>query len=101
MKICVPTTVKEWQAADEEDGPFLLASLNGDKVPVFVSTNAAGEAESFLTLDGALLWALGMIDVRECESHREMYDRPGSALLFLENERRRLEAEADKAEVEG
>ena len=68
---------------------------------MFVSTNAAGEAESFLTLDGALLWALGMIDVRECESHREMYDRPGSALLFLENERRRLDAEADKAATEG
>ena len=93
MKICVPTTVKEWQAADEEDGPFLLASLNGDKVPVFVSTNAAGEAESFLTVDGALLW--------ECGSHRELYDRPGSALLFLENERRRLDAEADKAATEG
>ena len=101
MNICVPTTLKEWQAADAEAGPFLLVSLNNDKVPMWVSTNEAGEAESFLTLNGAVLWALGMIDVRECESHREMYDRPGSALLFLENERRRLEAEADRAEVEG
>ena len=101
MKICIPTTVEEWRDAEEKDGPFLLVSLNGDKVPIYVSTNVAGEAESFLTLDGAMLWALGMIDVRECESHRELYDRPGSSLPFLENERRRLEAEADRAEVEG
>lgn len=101
MNICVPTTLKEWQSADEEDGPFLLVSLNRDKVPMWVSTNAAGEAESFLTLDGALLWALGMIDVRGCASHRELYDRDGAALPFLENVRRDLDAKARVAETEG
>jgi hypothetical protein len=100
VNICVPTTVKEWQAAEKEDGPFLLASLNEDKVPVFVSTSVSGEAESFLTLDGAILWALGMIDVREFPSHREMYDRPGAALMFFEKERARLNALANKAETE-
>ena len=101
MKICVPTTLEEWQAADEAGGPFLLASLNNDKVPMWVSTNEAGEAESFLTLDGAVLWALGMIDVRGTESHRELYDRHGAAMPFFENMRRRLDAEADKASTEG
>lgn len=101
MNICVPTTLKEWQAADEDDGPFLLVSLNRDKVPMWVSTNAAGEAESFLTLDGALLWAMGMIDVRGAESHRVLYDRHGAAVPFLENMRRKLDAEADKATTEG
>lgn len=101
MNICVPTTLEEWQSADEEDGPFLLVSLNRDKVPMWVSTNAAGEAESFLTLDGALLWALGMIDVRDTESHRVLYDRNGAAVNFLENMRRKLDAEAKAAETEG
>lgn len=101
MNICVPTTVREWQAAENDCGPFLLASLNEDKVPMFVSTNGAGEAESFLTLDGAVLWALGMIDVRECPSHRELYDRQGAALMFFEKERMRLNELADRAETEG
>ena len=101
MNICVPTTIKEWQAAERENSPFLLVSLNEDKVPMFVSTSVAGEAESFLTLDGAVLWALGMIDVRECPSHRELYDRPGAALMFFEKERARLNALANKAETEG
>lgn len=100
MNICVPTTLEEWQSADEEDGPFLLVSLNRDKVPMWVSTNAAGEAESFLTLDGALLWALGMIDVRDTESHRVLYDRNGAAISFLENMRRKLDAEAKAAETD-
>lgn len=101
MNICVPTTLKEWQAADEADGPFLLVSLNRDNVPIWVSTNAAGEAESFLTLDGALLWALGMIDVRDTESHSVLYDRHGAAVPFFENLRRKLNAEAEVAETEG
>lgn len=101
MNICVPTTLKEWQAADSEAGPFLLVSLNGDRVPMWVSTNAAGEAESFLTLDGAVLWALGMIDVRDTESHRALYDRSGAALNFFENLRRDLDAKARVAETEG
>lgn len=101
MNICVPTALEEWQAADRCGGPFLLVSLNRDKVPMWVSTNAAGEAESFLTLDGALLWALGMIDVRDTDSHRVLYDRHGAAVPFLENVRRRLDGEADKAAVEG
>lgn len=108
MNICVPTTLEEWQSADEEDGPFLLVSLNRDKVPMWVSTNAAGEAESFLTLDGALLWALGLIDVRpvpydeeEAMRQRHLYDRNGAAINFLENMRRKLDAEAKAAETEG
>jgi len=101
MNICVPTTLKEWQAADVEAGPFLLVSLNNDKVPMWVSTNKAGEAESFLTLDGAVLWALGMIDVRDTESHRALYDRSGAAINFFENLRRKLNAEAQVAETEG
>ena len=100
MNICVPTTLKEWQASYECDGPFLLVSLNSDNVPMWVSTNAAGEAESFLTLDGALLWALGMIDVRDTESHRVLYDRHGAAIAFLENTRRKLDEEADKGQTE-
>lgn len=101
MNICIPTTVREWQAAEREDGPFLLVSLNEDKVPMFVSTNVSGEAKSFLTLDGAILWAVGMIDVRECPAHRELYDRPGAALMFLEKERARLNELANRAETEG
>lgn len=101
MNICVPTTLEEWQAADEKAGPFLLVSLNKDRVPMWVSTNAAGEAESFLTLDGALLWALGMIDVRDTDSHRVLYDRHGAAVPFFENMRRKLDEEADKAATEG
>lgn len=108
MNICVPTTLKEWQAADVEAGPFLLVSLNNDKVPMWVSTNKAGEAESFLTLDGAVLWALGMIDVRsvphneeEAMRQRHLYDRHGAAIAFLENIRRKLDAEAEVAETEG
>jgi len=101
MNICIPTTLKEWQAADECDGPFLLVSLTQEKVPRWVSTNSAGECESFNTLDGALLWALGMIDVRDTESHRILYDRNGAAINFLENVRRELDAEAEVAETEG
>ena len=88
MNICVPTTQEEWGSAEEEDGPFLMTEINRDGVPMWVSTNTAGEAESFLTLDGALLWALGAIDVRDTESHRELYDRHGAAVPFLANIRR-------------
>lgn len=108
MNICVPTTLKEWQAADECDGPFLLVSLTNEKIPRWVSTNSQGECESFDTLDGALLWALGMIDVRtspqgedEAARQRHLYDRHGAAIAFLENTRRKLDAEADRAEIEG
>ena len=106
MNICVPTTLKEWQAADEAAGPFLLVSLTKEETPRWVSTNSQGECESFDTLDGALLWALGMIDVRrdregEGERHRRLYDRHGAAIPFLDNMRRRLDAEAGAAENEG
>ena len=104
MNICVPTTLKEWQAADEAAGPFLLVSLTKEKTPRWVSTNSQGECESFNTLDGALLWALGLIDVRhenEGERHRYLYDRQGAAIAFLENMRRKLDAEAEVAETEG
>lgn len=108
MNICVPTTLKEWQAADECDGPFLLVSLTQEKVPRWVSTNKFGECESFNTLDGALLWALGMIDVRtrdqsqeDADRQRYLYDRHGAAIAFLENIRRKLDAEAEVAETEG
>ena len=104
MNICVPTTLKEWQAADAEAGPFLLVSLTEEKTPRWVSTNSQGECESFNTLDGALLWALGMIDVRnerDGERHRYLYDRNGAATSFLDNVRRRLDAEAEAAETEG
>ena len=108
MNICVPTTLKEWQAADEAAGPFLLVSLTKEGVPRWVSTNASGECESFNTLDGALLWALGEIDVRpvpydeaEAGKQRYLYDRHDAAIAFLENIRRRLDEEADKAETEG
>lgn len=102
MNICIPTTLKEWQAADVEAGPFLLVSLTKEKTPRWVSTNSQGECESFNTLDGALLWALGLIDVRrESESHRYMYDRHDAALPFLENVRRKLDAEAAAADIEG
>lgn len=107
MNICVPTTPEEWGAAEEEDGPFLMAadahSVNtpdGANVPMWVSTNTAGEAESFLTLDGALLWALGMIDVRDTESHRMLFDRHGAAIPFFENLRRKLDAKAKEAKTE-
>ena len=104
MNICVPTTLKEWQAADEAVGPFLLVSLTKEETPRWVSTNRKGECESFDTLDGALLWALGMIDVRcerEGERHRCLYDGHGAAIAFLENVRRKLDAEAEAAETEG
>lgn len=104
MNICIPTTLKEWQAADKCDGPFLLVSLTEEGTPRWVSTTSQGECESFNTLDGALLWALGMIDVRhehEGDRHRYLYDRNGAAIAFLENIRRRLDAEADKAAIEG
>ena len=45
MNICVPTTLKEWQAADEADGPFLLVSLTEEKIPRWVSTNSQGECD--------------------------------------------------------
>lgn len=108
MNLCIPTTLKEWQAADEEDGPFLLVSLTKEKTPRWVSTNSQGECESFDTLDGALLWALGLIDVRtspqsedEAARQRHLYDRHGAAIAFLENMRRRLDEEAQIAELEG
>lgn len=108
MNICVPTTLEEWQATDEEDGPFLLVSLTKEKTPRWVSTNSQGECESFNTLDGALLWALGMIDVRtspqgdvEAARQRYLYDRHDAAIAFLENMRRKLDAEAEVAETEG
>ena len=104
MNICIPTTLKEWQAADECDGPFLLVSHTKEGIPRWVSTNSQGECESFNTLDGALLWALGLIDVRhehEGERHRYLYDRHGAAIAFLENIRRQLDAEAEVAETEG
>lgn len=104
MNVCVPTTLEEWQAADEADGPFLLVSLTKEKTPRWVSTNSRGECESFNTLDGALLWALGLIDVRyehDGERQRYLYDRHGAAIAFLENVRRKLDAEAQAAETEG
>lgn len=108
MNICVPTTLKEWQAADEAAGPFLLVSLTKEKTPRWVSTNPQGECESFNTLDGALLWSLGLIDVRsvphnaeEAMRQRDLYDRHGAAIAFLENIRRKLDAEAEVAETEG
>lgn len=108
MNICVPTTLKEWQAADESDGPFLLVSLTSEEVPRWVSTNRFGECESFNTLDGALLWSLGLIDVRtrdqsqeDVDRQRYLYDRHGAAIAFLENVRRKLDAEAQVAETEG
>lgn len=108
MNICVPTTLKEWQAADTEAGPFLLVSLTKEKTPRWVSVNSQGECESFCTLDGALLWALGMVDVRtvsqdeiEAMRQRYLYDRHGAAIAFLENVRRRLDEEARKAKAEG
>lgn len=104
MNICVPTTLKEWQAADEAAGPFLLVSLTKEETPRWVSTNSKGECESFNTLDGALLWALGVIDVRherEGERHRYMYDRHDAAIPFFDNIRRKLDAEASAAETEG
>jgi hypothetical protein len=108
VNICVPTTLKEWQAADEADGPFLLVSLTKEKTPRWVSTNSQGECESFDALDGALLWALGLIDVRtspqneeEAMRQRHLYDRHGAAIAFLENIRRKLDAEAEVAETEG
>lgn len=104
MNICVPTTLTEWLAADEASGPYLLVSLTKEKTPRWVSTNSRGECESFNTLDGALLWALGLIDVRhehEGERHRYLYDRHGAAISFLDNTRRRLDAEANAAEIEG
>ena len=104
MNICVPTTLKEWQAADETVGPFLLVSLTKEETPRWVSTNSKGECESFNTLDGAMLWALGLIDVRhesEGERHRYLYDRHGAAIPFFDNIRRKLDAEASAAETEG
>ena len=108
MNICIPTTLEEWEAADETAGPFLLVSLTKEKTPRWVSTNSQGECESFNTLDGALLWALGMIDVRtspqgdaEAARQRYLYDRHGAAIAFLENTRRKLDAEADRAATEG
>ena len=94
MNICVPTTPEEWLAADEAAGPFLLVSLTQEETPRWVSTNRQGECESFNTLDGALLWALGMVDVRcehEGERRRYLYDRHGAAVAFLENMRRKLD----------
>ena len=104
MNICVPTTLKEWQAADEAAGPFLLVSLTKEETPRWVSTNRKGECESFDTLDGALLWALGLIDVRhelDGDRHRYLYDRNGATTSFLDNMRRKLDAEAEAAETEG
>ena len=108
MNICVPTTLKEWQAADEAAGPFLFVSLTKERTPRWVSTNSQGECESFNTLDGALLWALGLIDVRtsplgedEAAWQRYLYDSHCSAIAFLENVRRKLDAEADKAAAKG
>lgn len=108
MNICVPTTLKEWQSADKSDGPFLLVSLTKEKTPRWVSTNSAGECESFNTLDGALLHAIGAVDfhpdpqkAEEAVRLRYLYDRHDAAIAFLENIRRKLDAEADKAETEG
>lgn len=100
MNICIPTTLHEWQAAEAGNGPLLLVSRNEAGAPMWVSTNGEGEAENFMSLDGAILWALGMIDVRDCESHRSLFDRHGAALPFFNNLRRELNAKADKADTE-
>ena len=100
MTLTVPTTLKEWRAISEEDGPFLLVSRADNGIPLLVSTNGAGECESFQTLDGAILWALGMIDVRtspqgeeEAARQRHLYDREGQAILFLAKRAAELEKE--------
>lgn len=107
MNICIPTTLREHYASEEADGPFLLSALTPEGVPIFCSTNSIGECETFNTLDGALLWAMGFIDVRPspqskeyADRVRQMYDRPGAALLFLDRTRRRLDEEADKDQAE-
>lgn len=111
MNICVPTTLEEWQSTERDDGPFLLVSLTKEDVPRWVATNKKGQCDSFNTLDGALLFALGLLDTwtpgkdkearEDAERRRYMYDREGAAIAFLEKIRRELDAKADKAETEG
>ena len=103
MTIMVPTTAEEWRNANDSASSCLLVSRTEKGVPRWTSVNSAGECESFQSLDGALLWALDMIDVRTSPQgevaaamERHLYDREGQAILFLNKKTEELERTIDE-----
>lgn len=96
MMLTIPTTPAEWAASnDGAKGPCLLVSRDREGLPRWVGVDKDGFCESFDTLDGALLFAVGFLDPGKGGEgeYRALYDRPGQAKLWFEQVLRRLEAE--------
>ena len=96
MTLTIPTTPAEWAANnDGAKGPCLLVSRDREGLPRWVGCDKKGYCESFDTLDGALLFAVGFLDTAKgCEGeYRSLYDKPGAAKLWFEQMMRKLEAE--------
>lgn len=96
MTLTIPTTPEEWNNAyDTSTGAHLMVSRDREGLPRWVGCAKGGDCESFDTLDGALLFAVGFLDPakgREGE-YRSLYDKPGAAKLWFEQMLRKLEAE--------
>ena len=95
MTLTIPTTPAEWRQANDKGGPFLLVSRDREGLPRWVGIDKDGYCESFDTLDGALLFAVGFLDPGKGGEgeYRSLYDKPGAARLWLEQTVRKLEAE--------
>lgn len=92
MTLTIPTTPTEWAATNDAEGPHLLVSRDREGLPRWVGVDKDGYAESFDTLDGALLFAVGLILPMD-EDGRALYDKQGQAKLWFEQMMRKLEAE--------
>lgn len=95
MTLTIPTTPAEWAATNDANGPFLLVSRDREGLPRWVGVDKRGFCESFDTIDGALLFAVGFLDSGKGGEgeYRVLYDKPGQAKLWFEQVMRRLEAE--------
>lgn len=96
MTLTIPTTPSEWRAAnDATAGAHLLVSRDREGLPRWVGVREDGNCESFDTIDGALLFAVGFLDPDKGGEgeYRALYDKPGQAKLWFERTMYRLEAE--------
>lgn len=93
MQLTIPTGVSEYMELDEAASPSLTVSRDKHGVPRWVAVGRSGACESFDTLDGALLFATGLIDVRgeDGDVQRALYDKDGMAKAWFAELLRKFE----------
>lgn len=99
MQLTIPTTVEEYVSMDSGDSkPHVAVSRDCEGgIPRWIGVDSSGACESFDTLDGAILFAVGFLDARgdHGEIHRALYDRQGSAMQWFAEMLRRFENELE------